>query len=112
MAQRIKQSSPQDVRDIEKEIKKFYDTEDKQGRKIGNALCGIYAFYDYEDEPIYVGQTVERIRGRIGRHLTGRRSDAVAKFVLDPVEVAEVEVWPFFDVLQRTTEEKKRPNFS
>ena len=107
MAQKSKQSSPQDVRDIQKEIKKFYDTEDEQGRKIGNALCGIYAFYDYEGEPIYVGQTVERLRGRIGRHLTGRRSDAVAKFVLDPVEVAEVEVWPFFDILPKTTEEKR-----
>ena len=38
MAQRIKHSSPQDVRDIEKKIKRFYDTEDEQGRKIGNAL--------------------------------------------------------------------------
>ncbi len=107
MAQKIKQSSPQDVRDIQKEIKKFYDIEDPQGRKIGNALCGIYAFYDYEDEPIYVGQTVERIRERVGRHLTGRRSDAVAKFVLDPVEVAQVEVWPFFDISLKTTEKKR-----
>src|SRR4051812_25194445 len=31
---------------------------------------------------------------RIGRHLTGRRSDAVAKNVLDPFEVAEVRIWP------------------
>ncbi len=107
MAQRTKQSSPQDVRDIQEEIKKFYDTEDEQGRKIGNAFCGIYAFYDYEGEPIYVGQTIEKVRGRIGRHLTGRRSDAVGKFVLDPVEVAEVEVWPFFDISPRTTDEKK-----
>lgn len=107
MAQRTKQSSPQDVRDIQEEIKKFYDTKDEQGRKIGNAFCGIYAFYDYEGEPIYVGQTIEKVRGRIGRHLTGRRSDAVGKFVLDPVEVAEVEVWPFFDISPRTTDEKK-----
>lgn len=107
MAQRSKQSSPQDVRDIQKEIKKFYDTEDEQGRKIGNALCGIYAFYDYEGEPIYVGQTIEKVRGRIGRHLTGKRSDAVGKFVLDPVEVAEVEVWPFFDISPKTAKEKK-----
>ncbi len=106
MAQRSKQSSPQDVRDIQKEIKKFYDTEDEQGRKIGNALCGIYAFYDYEGEPIYVGQTIEKVRGRIGRHLTGKRSDAVGKFVLDPVEVAEVEVWPFFDISPKTAKEK------
>ena len=107
MAKRPKQASPQDVRDIQKEIKRFYDTEDEQGRKIGNALCGIYAFYDYEDEPIYVGQTIEKVRGRIGRHLTGRRSDAVGKFVLDPVEVAEVEIWPFFDIRTGTTEDKR-----
>ena len=107
MAQGSKQSSPQDVRDIQEEIKKFYDTEDEQGRKIGNAFCGIYAFYDYEGEPIYVGRTIEKVRGRIGRHLTGRRSDAVGKFVLDPVEVAEVEVWPFFGISPKTAEEKK-----
>lgn len=46
MARKIKPASPQDVRDIQEKIKKFYDTEDGQGREIGNAFCGIYAFYD------------------------------------------------------------------
>ena len=90
--------TPQDVLDIREEIDKFFNTEDKEGMQIGRAQCGIYAFYDYDKEPIYVGQTIENIKGRVGRHLTGRRSDAVGKYVLDPVEVAEIEVWPFFDV--------------
>ena len=31
----------------------------------------------------------------------------MGKFVLDPVEVAEVEVWPFFGISPKTAEEKK-----
>lgn len=54
---------------------------------------GVYAFYDYDGEPIYVGQTRQNFGARIGRHLTGQRSDAVAKAVLDPFEVRYVEVW-------------------
>ena len=61
----------------------------------------MYAFFDYDGEPIYVGQTIEVLRGRVGRHLTGRRSDAVGKFVLDPFEVLELEVWPTFDALSK-----------
>lgn len=49
-------------------------------------------------EPIYVGQTYESLRSRIGRHLTNQRTDAVAMNVLDPFEVTEIEVWPFFDL--------------
>ena len=37
----------------------------------------------------------------------GRRSDAVAKFVLDPFEVLEVEVWPMFEVEHLSKDEKK-----
>ncbi|MBC7630538.1 GIY-YIG nuclease family protein [Aeromicrobium sp.] len=54
---------------------------------------GIYAYFDYDDEPIYVGQTSAMFRDRVGRHLTGQRSDAVAKFILDPFEVAKVAMW-------------------
>lgn len=54
----------------------------------------MYAFFDYDGEPIYVGQTNEKLRTRIGRHLTNQRTDAVAMSVLDPFEVLEVEVWP------------------
>ena len=46
---------------------------------------------------IYVGQTREKLSGRVGRHLTNQRTDAVAMRVLDPLEVAAVEVWPLWD---------------
>ncbi len=98
---------PAEVAKIRKQLADFLKTQDAQGRNIGRAKCGVYAFYDYDDEPIYVGQTVEQLSGRIGRHLTGRRSDAVAKFVLDPFEVLEVEVWPMFDAERLPKEEKK-----
>lgn len=62
--------------------------------KIGDYRWGIYAFYDYEGEPIYVGQTNEKLRTRIRRHLTNQRTDAVAMNVLDPFEVCYIEVWP------------------
>lgn len=61
---------------------------------IGRYRWGVYAFYDYDGEPIYVGQTNEKVSGRIGRHLTNQRTDAVAMSVLDPFEVFEVAVWP------------------
>jgi len=79
---------------IRKEIRKFFDTLDKSGQKIGSAKFGIYAFYDYDGEPIYIGQTYEGLSSRIGRHLTNQRTDAVAMNVLDPFEVAEIRVWP------------------
>lgn len=62
--------------------------------KVGNYKWGVYAFFDYDGEPIYVGQTNEKLRTRIGRHLTNQRTDAVAMSVLDPFEVFEIEVWP------------------
>lgn len=98
---------PAEVAKIRRELAEFLQREDAQGRKIGRAKCGVYAFYDYDSEPIYVGQTVEQLSGRIGRHLTGRRSDAVAKFVLDPFEVLEVEVWPMFEAERLPKDEKK-----
>ena len=62
--------------------------------KIGDYKFGIYAFFDYDGEPIYVGQTNEKVRTRIRRHLTNQRTDAVAMNVLDPFEVKEIQVWP------------------
>lgn len=61
---------------------------------VGAVKWGVYAFFDYDGEPIYVGQTRERLGGRIGRHLTNQRTDAVAMSVLDPFEVCGVRVWP------------------
>lgn len=70
------------------------DPETGRQHKIGSYKWGVYAFFDYDGEPIYVGQTNEMLRTRIRRHLTNRRTDAVAMNVLDPVEVCHVEVWP------------------
>lgn len=72
----------------------FHDPIIKKKVKVGNFKWGVYAFFDYDGEPIYVGQTNELLRTRIRRHLTNQRTDAVAMSVLDPFEVFEIEVWP------------------
>ncbi len=90
---------PLETDELRKQIRKFFREtlyEDPSGNKrpVGSYRWGVYAFYDYDGEPIYVGQTKEKISGRIGRHLTNQRTDAVAMSVLDPFEVADIEVWP------------------
>ena len=72
-------------------------------RRLGSYKFGVYAFFDYDKEPIYVGQTAEGLSSRIGRHLTNQRTDAVAMKVLDPFEVFEVEVWPLAQYEGRAT---------
>lgn len=62
--------------------------------RLGNFQRGVYSFYDYDNEPIYVGQTKEKLRTRIRRHLTNQRTDAVAMNVLDPFEVYKIVVYP------------------
>lgn len=62
--------------------------------RLGNYVWGVYSFYDYDGEPIYVGQTKESLRTRIRRHLTNQRTDAVAMNVLDPFEVHTIVVYP------------------
>lgn len=70
------------------------DTADPaSGVKLGKCI-GAYAFYDYDGEPIYVGQTTEDFATRVGRHLRGQRSDTLAYRILDPFEVAEMELYP------------------
>lgn len=61
---------------------------------VGAVKWGVYAFFDYDGEPIYVGQTRESLATRIRRHLTNQRTDAVAMSVLDPFEVKTIKVWP------------------
>ena len=85
---------PEDVAAIRAEIRAFFTTKDSDGKRIGSYKHGVYAFYDYDGEPIYVGRTEEKLSGRISRHLTNQRTDAVAMNVLDPFEVAYIEVWP------------------
>lgn len=93
-----KGNTPEEVTAIRAELERALNASDEKGRVIGNAGKGIYAFYDYDEEPIYVGQTVEKLRTRIRRHLTNQRTDAVAMNVLDPFEVAYVEMWPFWEL--------------
>jgi len=73
---------------------KFLDPVTGEETRVGSYTFGVYAFYDYDGEPIYVGQTREKLSGRVSRHLTNQRTDAVAMSVLDPFEVRDVEVWP------------------
>lgn len=85
---------PFETHDLRENLKRFLDS-DFHGMKVGNYKFGVYAFFDYDGEPIYVGQTNEKLRVRIRRHLTNQRTDAVAMSVLDPFEVYEIQVWPF-----------------
>lgn len=102
---------PQDVAAIRRQIRAFLDTPSRDGKKVGNSKWGVYAFYDYDAEPIYVGQTNESLRQRIGRHLTNQRTDAVAMNVLDPFEVAEIEVWPFWELQNRNSKDLEAKAF-
>jgi len=45
---------PSEVAKIRNEISNFFRQVDEQGRRLGSA-SGVYAFYDYDGEPIYVG---------------------------------------------------------
>lgn len=102
-----------ETRELRGSLKRFMNAEflneaTGEATRIGGFEWGVYAFFDYDDEPIYVGQTKEQISGRVGRHLTGQRSDAVAKSVLDPLEVRDIEVWPlpqFQGISKRTDPE-------
>ena len=98
---------PEDVAAIRKAIRAFFNSKDRNGRTIGGYKWGVYAFYDYDGEPIYIGQTFEGLRSRISRHLTNQRTDAVAMNVLDPFEVAEIAVWPM-DLSGLSNEERGR----
>lgn len=75
--------------------------------KVGNFQWGVYSFYDYDDEPIYVGQTKESLRTRIRRHLTNQRTDAVAMNVLDPFEVYKIVVYPLPQLEGKSAAEAK-----
>lgn len=99
---------PEDVAAIRAEIRKFFATKDESGKRIGSYKHGVYAFYDYDGEPIYVGQTEEKLSGRVSRHLTNQRTDAVAMNVLDPFEVAYIEVWPLDELMKGLAKKDKK----
>src|SRR3712207_3199379 len=94
------------VRDFRTLLEEALSEVDDEGRKWADAQWGCYAFYDYDGEPIYVGQTNEQLRTRVRRHLTNQRTDAVAMRILDVFEVAELQLWPLWE-LQGTS--KKNP---
>jgi hypothetical protein len=90
---------PFETEDLRRNLVTFLDSEfdnplTGEKLRVGNFRWGVYIFYDYDGEPIYVGQTNEMLRTRIRRHLTNQRTDAVAMSVLDPFEVYEIEVFP------------------
>ena len=97
-ARSLTANSPPEVDALYEGVTRLLDTPDASGCKTGDSTCGVYLFIDYDGEPIYVGQTKEKLRTRIRRHLTNQRTDAVAMRVLDPFEVAEIEMWPFWDL--------------
>lgn len=99
---------PEDVAAIRAEIRKFFASKDGNGKRIGSYKHGVYAFYDYDSEPIYVGRTEEKLSGRVSRHLTNQRTDAVAMNVLDPFEVAYIEVWPLDDLISGLLKKDKK----
>ncbi len=109
MASRREQP-PRPVRLIRAQLAEILNRDDptRPAARIGDAGAGVYAFYDFDGEPIYVGHTVESFRVRVARHLTGQRSDAVAKFILDPFEVCDIELWSLAR-LAPTTAEQVRP---
>ncbi len=84
---------PADVAAIRQCISAFFRQVSADGHPIGS-YYGVYVFFDYDGEPIYVGQSHESLGGRVGRHMTNQRTDAVAMNVLDPFEVAWIEVYP------------------
>ncbi len=90
---------PFETKKLREGLRKFLKTEmvdpiSEIKVRVGSYKFGVYAFYDYDGEPIYIGQTCEKLSSRISRHLTNQRTDAVAMSVLDPFEVYEIEVWP------------------
>jgi GIY-YIG catalytic domain len=99
---------PEDVAAIRAEIRNFFSIKDNTGKRIGSYKHGVYVFYDYDGEPIYVGQTEEKLSGRVSRHLTNQRTDAVAMNVLDPFEVAYIEVWPLDEMADKLDKKDKK----
>jgi excinuclease UvrABC nuclease subunit len=55
---------------------------------------GVYILCDLDGVPLYVGQSTDGIRMRVGRHLTSARSDIIANRQLDVWEVAFVWTYP------------------
>lgn len=102
---------PDEVAAILRELTAALNVVDPaNGKRVGDSKYGVYAFFDYDNEPIYVGQTSEQLRVRIRRHISNQRTDAVAMNVLDPFEVADIEMWPFWDLHEEWKRAKRDPD--
>lgn len=95
------------VKEFRDRLKEALKAKDAQGRVVSASKWGVYAFFDYDGEPIYVGQTKESLATRVRRHLTNQRTDAVAMRILDTFEVAEVALWPLWDLKDAPTQGSK-----
>jgi GIY-YIG catalytic domain len=118
MARQRKPSLSLETQKLRLALKSAFETPSlNSGKNVGAFTCGVYAFFDYDSEPIYVGQTFEGLSSRIGRHLTNQRTDAVAMSVLDPFEVYIIEMYPLIehDGVKKTLKDgegrKKNPVF-
>ena len=109
---KAKKDVPFEVASLRANVAEFFKRSETVGRtkiNIGQIRWAVYAFFDYDGEPIYVGQTKEGVSVRVGRHLTGQRSDAVAKSVLDPFEVRSIHVFPLIQF--QLVSDKKTPEY-
>lgn len=95
------------VREFRQLLKIALSAKDSEGRTIASSKWGVYGFFDYDGEPIYVGQTKESLSTRVRRHLTNQRTDAVAMRILDTFEVAEVAFWPLWELEDAPTRASK-----
>ena len=50
----IPRKEPEEVTALYDGVKNALDTDYGDGRKVGSCKCGVYLFYDYDAEPIYV----------------------------------------------------------
>ena len=50
-----------DVQDFRAQLKVVLGEKDTQGRVWSSSQWGVYAFYDYDGEPIYVGQVHDEV---------------------------------------------------
>lgn len=104
----MKRDLPADsVREFRDLLTEALRAKDGQGLTVSASKWGVYAFFDYDGEPIYVGQTKESLATRVRRHLTNQRTDAVAMRILDTFEVAEVALWPLWDLKDAPTQGSK-----
>ena len=64
-ARSLTANSPPEVDALYEGVTRLLDTPDASGRKAGDCACGVYLFIDYDGEPIYVGQTKEKLSLRV-----------------------------------------------